>query len=363
MTVQSGSLAMSVDPSSPSYTVVAGGQTGVTVGVIKLRATNEGVNINKLGLQLTTGSSTDVTNAYLYNGATLLGTATFTGSNTTATSTFSSPLALLPNVDTLITIKADLADIGYAQSGTEGKLVKIDPANIQGTGMSSGSTVNASSTAGTNVSGVRVFNSYPTLALGTLGSTGIGDGKLMHFTVTANAAGPVGISQMKFTIATTTLSFTNVGLYAYNDAGFSNAISGQGTSGQIGNLFGVVATGVSAIGTTVNGVSTITVTPTTNPIEISAGSTLYFELRGSVSGNASAAAAITTLSGDSAYPTTIDGTHGYFVATSTNLTNTTNNFVWSGNATSTSATSDVDWSNGYGLPGFPSSGLIQSRSF
>jgi hypothetical protein len=86
---------------------------------------------------------------------------------------------------------------------------------------------------------------------------------------------------------------------------------------------------------------------------------MYFELKASISGVTTGSSVVTTVKGDSAYPTQL--TSGYNVATSSALT-TAHNFVWSGNATSTSATADVDWSNGYGLPGFSASGLIQTRS-
>jgi hypothetical protein len=365
MSLTTASLSMSVDPSSPSYTVMAGGTTGVTVGVIKLRATNEALNLNKLALTLSTGSSTDVVNTYLYQGSTLLGTATFTGSNTTATSTFATALSLVKDTDTLVTIKADLANIGTSQSGTEGKLVKIDPLNAQGTGASSGATVNASSTAGSNVSGFRVFKSFPTLALDTLPSGSGADGRLMHFKVTASSAGPVGIQQLTFNLATTVSTVSNVGLYAYTDSSYSQAISGQGNSGQIGSN---ITLAFPAGNGTLNGANA-TSTPTTNPIQIPAGTTYYFELRGSVTGGGTTGAVVTTLKGDVAYPSNnspIDITKGYSVATSSAFTATGEtagaNFIWSGNATSTSSTSDVDWSNGYGIPGLGSNGLIQSRS-
>ncbi len=346
MTVANGSLTMAVDPSSPSYTVVAGASTGVTVGVIKLRATNEPVNLSKIGLVLTTGSASDVTNTYLYNGSTLLGTATFTGGNLTATSTLLSPLALAANVDTLITIKADLADVGPSQSGTEGKLVKIDPQSAQGTGQNSGLTVNAGAVAG--VAGVRVFNSYPTLSLDTLPSTGVADGRLIHFKVTANATGPVGLGQFSFTLSTSTATVTNINLYAYTDAAYSQPVSGQGSSGLIG----------SQVNSAVNGTA-FKITPSVNPLQVPTGSTLYFELRASVGGTQTGSSVVTIMNGDNAYPTNL--TSGYFVATSSALT-AGNNFLWSGNATSTASFSDVDWSNGYGLQGLPSAGLIQTRS-
>jgi hypothetical protein len=65
--------------------------------------------------------------------------------------------------------------------------------------------------------------------------------------------------------------------------------------------------------------------------------------------------------GDSAYPAVIGSAGAYNVATSSNLT-AASKFIWAGNSTSTSATADVDWSNGYSLPGLPSSGIIQTRS-
>ena len=79
----------------------------------------------------------------------------------------------------------------------------IDPLNAEGSGASSGQTIRVSADATPNVAGVRLFKSYPTLALSSsLPSTGVADGRLMRFTVTANAAGPVGLSELDFTIAT-----------------------------------------------------------------------------------------------------------------------------------------------------------------
>jgi hypothetical protein len=49
------------------------------------------------------------------------------------------------------------------------------------------------------------------------------------------------------------------------------------------------------------------------------------------------------------------------MATSSALT-TANNIVWSPNATTTSLGTHIDWTNSYGAPGLPSSGLIQTRS-
>lgn len=351
MTVGSGSLVVSTDSSSPSYSVAAAGSTGNTAGVFKFRATNEGVNLNRLGLKLTSGSASDLVQVSIWDGATQVGTATFTGSSSYATSTFASPVALPKDTDKTLTVKVDLAMVGTSQPGSQGSLIKVDfngsdATGTQGTGAGSGNTINA--TGSTTVSGVRLFKSFPTLAQDTLGSTGIADGRLARFKVTANANGSIGISQFKFKVSTTSATVTQIALYAYNDAAYSNPISGQGTSGQIG----------SNVATAINDTA-FAITPTTNPVQVSAGATVYFELRASVAGVTTGSSVVTTLIGDSAYPTQI--TSGYNVATSSVIT-TNHNFVWSGNATSTSATADVDWSNGYGLPGFSASGLIQTRS-
>ncbi len=351
MTIGSGALVVSTDSSSPSYSVVAAGSTGNIAGVFKFRASNEAVNLNRLSLKLTSGSASDLVQVSIWDGATQVGTATFTGSSANATSTFNTPVSLPKDTDKTLTVKVDTAWVGTSQSGTQGSLIKVDfngndSTGTQGTGVGSGNTINA--TGSTSVAGIRLFKSFPTLALDTLGSTGLADGRLIRYKVTANSAGSIGISQFKFTVATTSATVTNVALYAFTDSSYSSPISGQGTSGQIGSTQ-----------TTIPNNSAFAITPTSNPVQVSAGATIYFELRGSIAGVTTGSSAVTTLSGDSAYPTNL--TSGYNVATSSALTSG-NNFVWSGNATGTAATSDVDFSNGASLPGFPSSGLIQTRS-
>lgn len=338
MTVATGALTVSVDSSSPSYTVAAGGTTGVTMGVIKLRPTGENLNLTKLGLTLTSGAAADLGTVYLYQGSTLVGTAYFTGTNTTATSTLTTPVTLAKDTDNLITVKADLADIGSSQPGVEGALISIDPLNYEATGQSSGLTVRGG--ASTGVAGVRAYNTFPTLALDTLPTTGVADGRLMHFKVTADSHGNVGLGQFTFTIATTTLNVSNVQLFGFTDASYSSAISGQGTSGQIGSTITPTTTG-----------ATFVIAPTSNPVQVPAGQTYYFELRGSVSGVATGASEVTTLKGDSS---------GGAIAA---FSQGSGNILWSPNATTTAATtSGNDWATSYGVAGLPSGGLIQTRS-
>jgi hypothetical protein len=277
MTVSTGAtVAVTIDSSSPSYAVNAAGTTGVTMGVIKLRATNENFNLTKIGLGLSatsagkygaasTGSgaqaygSSDLTQVYLYNSTgTLLGTAVFTGTATTATSTLSSPLALTRDTDTTIVVKADLAAIGVSSAGGIANVITVDPINFEGTGASSGSTVRGGATAG--VAGVRLFKTYPTLALDSLASSGVTDGRLIHFKVTANAAGPVGVNKFTFTVATTSSTVTNVNLYGFTDSSYSQAISGQGAGGLIGSQLSTIPQNVA-----------FSIAPSTNPVQVPAG--------------------------------------------------------------------------------------------
>ncbi len=377
MTVAGGSLAASIDASSPSYALAAGGSTGQTMSVIKLRATNDNINVTKIGLILTavtTGNSTNVagnlTQVYLYKAGDMvnpIGTAIFASGATVATSTLSSPLTLIRDTDTLITVKADLADVSSVGSAVEGDLVKIDLDSTEGTGVGSGSTVRTG--AATGVAGVRVFNTFPVIALDSLSSTGIGDGRLMRFKVTADSHGDVGINKFTFTLATSTLTVSNIGLFGYSDASYSTAMSGNfavggtNSSGQVdenlatsttnacGSAPGINQTIASSTCVATGSLITLVYRAATNPVEIPAGTTRYFELRGSITGNATNASVVTKMLSDSS------------VSTSTATGIASSNFIWSPNATSTSVFLSNDWTTGYGIIGFPTSGLLQSRGF
>lgn len=344
-TVASGSLVTSTSPSSPSYALAAAGSTGVTAGVIRFRATNEGVNLSRIGLVLTSGASSDLVQVSIWDGATQVGTATFTGGSTVATSTLSTVVVLPKDADKDLTVKVDLAQVGTGYTGTQGALIQVnnnastDTTGTQGTGVGSGLTVDA--TGSTTVSGVRLFKSFPVFAKESLTSSGIADGELMKFKVTANTNGGIGFNQFKFTIASSTITgVTNVNLFGYTDANYSSPISGF-VSGQISTSNVAPGTG-----------GAVTITPSA-VINVPAGATYYFKLTGTVAGVTTGSSVTTTLLGDAA--TTA-------VANSATVVAVPSNLVWSPNATTTSAAAHADWVNGYGVSGLPSSGLIQTRS-
>ena len=338
-------VSNSAGSTANNYKMVAAGTTGNEIGAFKFTTTNEGVNLSRIALKLTntaSSSASDLNQVSIWANGAQIGTVTFTGSARTGTSTaFTLPL---PIGDTEIKIKADFASIGTNMPGVQGDLIAVDINNAdttgtQGTGVDSGSTVNA--TGSTSVGGARLFKSFPTFALDTLGTSGVADGKLMRFKVTANPTGSIGLNQFKFTLATTSIAVTNVNLYAYSKSDYTGAA--VTSSGQLSAAN--VAPGVGGA---------ITITPSTI-VSIAAGDTMYFELRGSTAASQTTYSVTTTLLGDSSYP-----------SLSTNMGISSDvaggSLVWSPNATTTSNASHVDWTNGFNVSGLPSSGLIQNRS-
>lgn len=366
MTIASGgSLTVTTDASSPSYHLAAAGSTD-TVNVLNVRAGNEALALRQIGLQLspTTSSASStpggITSVTLWgdNGA-QIGSALFTGTSRTTTVNLTSEYVIPANSERRITIRATFAQIGTSQSGTEGALIRIDydgdnASQTQAVGQASGTTVNSSSSSDTASAGVRVFRSIPTVALDTIPNTTLvgGDMVLMRFRVTANANGDIGIDKFTLNFATSTASVSNINIFAYTDAGYSTAAStpsGNGmlmSSGTVGNASGDVEIYVrNTSGSNI-------------PLQVPAGSTRYFEVRGSVTGATTGSSVTTKLMGDSAYPSlaTLMGTEAQIDA------DTNDNFIWSPNSTTTATVNDIAWTNGYGVPGLPSSGLFQTLS-
>ncbi len=338
-TIGTSSLAVTTSPSSPSYAYASGGTTNVTIGALQLRASGEDQTLTELGLVGSASIDSDVLQATIWNGATQVGTVTFVSGTTAATSTLSTPVALAKDTDVTLTIKVNVANVGVGQSGTPGDLVQVNFQGAKSTGVNSGNTIYA--TGSSSVAGVRIERSYPTLALVSLGSTGAADGKLIRFSVTANAAGTIGVEQFAFSIASSTgVTVNNIILYAYTDSGFSSPVS-SAASGQLN------ATGMFASGS----VKITTDNVTGGVLQVPAGQTYYFELRATVAGIQTGSSITTTLLGDSAYQR---------AATST--LNSARNFVWSPNSTTTTSFAGSDFSSGFGVPGLPASGLTQTRN-
>ena len=357
MTIGTGSLAVTEDTSSPSYSVVAGGTTGQVVGVYRFVASNEAMNLTRLGLSLTnTASSTpsDLTNVTIWDGGTQVGSVQFTGSaNAVATSTFNTPVTLTKDVPKLLTIKADVGSIGPNQPAYEGHLIAIDFNSAQASGLESGSTREASGS--TSVDGIRIFKSYPVITYVTTGGTAIsGAQTLLNLSITASG-NDVTLNKLTFKVATTTADLTSPTF--------------TGPNGNVAST--TLATALA--GTTGDAYLTVYFDSTTNTADktIAAGTTKNYTLGGTIAltGSSNTVGSVSVaLRADTAFPavpsslvTGTGTTTNAYMASTTQTSLAASNIIWSPMTTTTPTTSANDWTNGYGLPGcFTSSGLGQN---
>ena len=349
MTPGTATLAVTV-PTPISYAQVAGGTQGVTVGTFTLQPTSDSVNLQNLALALNSNyaSSSDASQFTIWDGATQVGTVNFTGSpvsfdeggNDYIATTSISGVNIPQNQQTVFTIKANVNQVGTGQAAMSGHEFRVALANAQGVGASSGTSVD-SGVAATSTTGVAIFRSYPTVAQSSyLPSNGIADGRLIAFSITANANNPVGINQLTFSISTSSiLTLSNVSLYAYTDSGFSQPAGGT-TNGIAGS-------------TSYTGATQVVVSTMAPALEIPAGTTEYFLLKGTVSPTGSTYNIATTLEGDGT-----DLAPNMSTAAALNA----DHMIWSPNSTTTSLTTTNDWTDGFGVSGLPSIGITENRT-
>ena len=360
-----GSWTVAKDAASPAYAVAAGGTSGVTLGVLRITASDEAISITQIPLQLTnthaataSSSAADITNVTLWDGITQVGTAVFAGSATTSIAYLNSGFMVPKDDDAKLTLKTDLSDIGTNKAGTEGHLIAVDydgnaaTADSKGVGADGGTSIPSTTTSDTATAGVRAFNSFPILAKDTQETTVLSDGdkSLLRFKVTADGTDDIGIYKFKFNVATTGVNATAFNVYGYTNSSYSTAISGVGD-----NSAKIRATDVASLGATTLEIVVTDSSGLTSVLEVPAGVTYYFDVRGTISGSSAGDSITTQLEGDTAYPSLAT-----FMGTATAIDSDTNDsFIWSPLATST-ATTTTDWTNGFGLDGLPSTNMTPS---
>lgn len=433
MTIKSGgTLSIALDGSSPSVRLAQSGQE-VVLSVLRITGTNEDINVKQIALQLSNVASNtpqDLSSITLWDGSTKVGEAVLTSLDN-ATATLSN-FTVLKDSSKNLTVKGVIGAIGVNQPARPGHLVTVDwdrdassdnsNSATYAVGVQSSTNVYASRTAGDTASaGVRIVRAYPTISVLSVPSTSLADAAqkvLYRFSVTPTS-GANGVSLFKFTfnIATsgdessnTSPDFTiqSLRLYAFTGSNFSGGAFSS--DGQLNNG----TTFFSAEGGN-DGVENDRATTTdyaiyfnpANPtntgansreaVNVPAGSTYYFELRGDVSGADSGDSATIQLMGDDRWHGfgTAAGVYddGGFLAGSINYAFATtapflddgsanlrsggkntgatgvhaddnqsgDDFIWSGNSTTTHSggTDNImgpDWYNGFVVPGLPSSG-------
>jgi len=263
-----------------------------------------------------------------------------------ATSTLSTPVRIARGESVTITVKGDL-EIHNADQGTPGALFSVsydgDNNGLNGnfaTGVSSGATINGSSGDITS-NGLRIYRTIPTVADVTTSAVLAAGSDMYKFSVTAGSGRDILMQRVAFTTATT--------------GGATMAVTGFQLFGPSGSVAGVADSPI--------GVLTITFDAGNVDRLVPAGTTKTYRIQ------ATTVAGLTSANVESLnISLRADGTHSTgnttlmgTVATIEAAPSTVNNFIWSPNSTTTpEATSgkndNLDWANGFGIPGFPGVG-------
>lgn len=371
-----GQYSVALDSSTPTFSaarMLAANTTGNEMTKLLFKATSEQINVTKIRLALSNASSSanDMSQVYIYDGATLLGQGVLgignaTGGTGNASSTFTlSPALQIPaNGQKIVTIKADIAPIYVTNTvAVAGHQIAVnyrgstDTSENLGTGQSSGASIsNYSST--TAVTATYIFRSVPTVASVALASNTLNNGTLdlYKFKVTADAKGDIDLYSFTFKIATsnpttggpvTVKDLTLVDVTESAEATLNATTSNTQFYADSGS--GIVDIVLLASGATWGN--------STTSRTVAAGSSRTFALRGTIGGSGAGASVSAQLEGDAAAPT---AQSGGMLAASTVAGDASDDFIWSDWSSSTHTTSNGtggDFFNGFVVPGLPSSNL------
>lgn len=395
MTIKAaGSFTLVADSSAPSAKLAIAGKTDVLLNSIKFTTVDEAIQITKITLTYSssTASTTDFGKATLWDGATKLGEAVWAGGSAQfATSTLIGSFVIPKDGSKVMDIKADLASISTVATTTAGRLLQVGYDGIgssSGIGQSSGQTL-GSGTAG-NILGnaTKIMRSLPTVAKIAVPTTSIPqtNGILYRFSVTADPVGSISLYKFTFSVSSSSVNATtsDFRIYGFNDSNFSvNAYANNPL-----NTNNVDCVGLSTFETGDTNCASIDANPgvslasssevvfffgpatnnasSSEAIIVPAGATRYFELRGAVTltGSGTGNSVSVSLLGDAAYPVrgaaadfTVGGDAILGTANAVSLQSADNDFVWAPNSTGDSATTTKDWTNGFNVPGLPSTNL------
>ncbi len=360
MTATTGGSYTVTSDSALLYKVAQAGSTNVELARFRFTAGSaEAIDLSQIALVLgnvASNSPADLINTRvtLWNGATQIGTAQFGGANADhATSTLTSVVRILAGDSAIITVKGDLT-AHSANEGTPGAFLTVnyngDNSGNDGNyamGADSQSKIAGSTTGAVSSNGLRIFRTVPTVAVTSNGGTLVAGGDLYKFTVTNPNSRDVVFQKFSFSIATSGSAAINAFTLYGNEVAFNNATSTSASE-----------TVLEILGT---GTSQAQIVP--------ANSTKTYVLRASTVTNPSTTvvdSVTLALLADTSYPSlaALMGTVSSVEAGSAN----TDNIIWSPFSTTspeaTAATqSNLDWTNGYGLPGFPSNAAFTVQTW
>ena len=359
----SGSYTVTND-ASLLYKMAQAGSSGVELARLRFTAgASEAINLKQIALQLgNTASSSPADLAgqtvTLWNGATQIGTAQFGvgASPDNATSTLLSPAPMIAAGESvLITVKGDLTAQNINE-GTPGAFISVtydgDNVGVNGNyalGASSQSNISSGTTADVTTNGMRIFRTVPTIAVTSNGGSLVAGGDLYKFTVTNPNSRDVVFQKFSMSIATSGGATLNINAFTlYGD----------------GVAFNTTATSTVASETLLE----FTSSGTSNAQIVPANSTKTYVVRAATVTNPTTAVDSVSLAllADTSFPSqaSLMGTVTEVEAGSA----ATDNIVWSPFSTTTpvataATQNNLDWTNGYGMPGFPSNTDFTVQTF
>ena len=209
ITAQAGSLAVTLDASSPIAALATGSTSSVKVASYKFEAQNDAYTVSQLEFALT--GTTAITNVYVKDGSTVIASAAPAGN---VKINLSTPITIPANSSKIISVEVDLGTIGTG-AGATGSDVSVTLVSYIERPASTGTATTVSSLS-IALKVQYVYKSIPTLSLVSLPDTKltVGTKTVQKFTVSADAKGSIAWNQIKFNLAKSTgTTITSIALY------------------------------------------------------------------------------------------------------------------------------------------------------
>jgi hypothetical protein len=343
--------------------------------VLKFKATSEQINVTKIRLSLNNAysSGNDLSNVYIYDGSTLLGSgvlgtgdATGATANASTTYTLTTPLSIPANGEKIVTIKADIAPIYTTNTVADaGHSIAIDyygstsTSENVATGVSSGTQI-ANYSPTTAQTSSYIYKSVPTVSTVALSTNTVNNGTmdLYKFKVAADAKGDIDLLKFTFKIATSNpttggpITLKDITLVDVTDS--AEATLNATTSGTY--FYADASSGIVEEYLYASGATWGTATTTRT---VSAGNSRTFALRATIGGTGSGASVTCQLEGDALVPAAMTNAMMTFDNVNADIND---DFIWSDISSSSHDTTPVgssvaDWMNGYLVSGLASSNL------
>jgi len=350
-----GTVEISLDSSNPNSSLLVAGATGVTLAAFKFYATTtEDVELDYVYLtQVTTetpsASYKDYDRIYFVDedGVEV---ATTNPTSTHPKLNFADDAFVVNISDTdgeILYLRADLASIGTGYNGRAGNYLGYKIDNVvdvlavgDSTGTGSTEYLGSGASAPTGKSHY-VYKSYPTFSKVAVPTNKLGNGTmdLYKFTITADSSGDIALYQLTFDIATTVCNVTE--LHVYDVTGTETVLNT--TAGTCSAARCLFETDGSAWTTNFAG----------REVVVSKTQPRTFVLRGNIAGATTAAQVTTKVGGDSAHATLPGDT--LMGQVSDIESDPQDDFIWSDKSKGAHTYQTDDWTNGYLVPGLPSS--------